>query len=365
MAKAKILVLIDQMETGGAGRVTSTLLPGLIEKGYEVVMALDNVNCKNFYPIPDEVRQVTIPIKNNDRTGIKQVRIIKAARRIIKCENPDVVLAVTFFPFFYAHYATIGLKVPVICYDHTSFGRNMGRFINWIRYSLYGKADKLAILTKKDEKLLGSKFPRKEVVYNPLTYPIVRHTSERKKTILCAGRMDAWDVKGFDRIIEIWGKLSKQYPDWRLQIAGAGEDKKVAEVKQMITDVHVEDSVDLLGQVSDMPSLYAKTSIFALPSRVEGFPMVLLEAMSQGCVCVSYEMGGAVYEIMNEDSGIIVKDGSQDDFTSALERIMNEYPNYTERQEAGYADAGRFTCENFCKQWDRMIKETIKKNDTI
>ena len=361
MAKAKILVLIDQMQTGGAGRVTSTLLPGLIEKGYEVVMALDNVNCKNFYPIPEEVRLVTIPIKNNDRTGIKQVRLIRAARKIIKQERPDVVLAVTFFPFFYAHYATIGLNIPVICYDHTSFGRNMGRFINWIRYSLYGKADKLAILTKKDERLLGEKFPRKEVVYNPLTYPIVRHTDTRRKTVLCAGRIDSWDVKGFDRMIEIWSHLSPKHPEWKLQIAGGGSQKKIEELKKMAEASSIGGQIEFLGQIYDMPSLYSITSIFALPSRVEGFPMVLLEAMSQGCVCCSFEMGGAVNEMMSTASGAIVKDGDLEEFENQLENLMNKYPRFESLQENGYKDAGRFTCENFYDQWDKMIQETIKK----
>lgn len=84
MTTPKILVLIDQMQTGGAGRVTSMLLPGLLQKGYEVVMALDNVNCQNFYSIPDQVRQLTIHIKSHDRAGIKQLRLIRALRRIIK-----------------------------------------------------------------------------------------------------------------------------------------------------------------------------------------------------------------------------------------------------------------------------------------
>lgn len=361
MAKAKVLILIDQMQTGGAGRVTSTLLPGLIQKDYEVVMALDNVNSKNFYPIPEDVRQVYIPIKNNERTGFKQIHLILAARRIIKQEKPDVVLAVTFFPFFYAHYATIGLNVPIICYDHTSFGRNMGRFINWIRYSLYGKADKLAILTKKDERLLGEKFPRKEVVYNPLTYPIVRHAETRRKTVLCAGRIDSWDVKGFDRMIEMWSHLSPKHPEWKLQIAGGGSQKKVEELKKMADASGVGVQIEFLGQIYDMPSLYSITSIFALPSRVEGFPMVLLEAMSQGCVCCSFEMGGAVNEMMSTASGPIVKDGDSAEFEKQLANLMNKYPHFEPLQESGYKDAGRFTCENFYDQWDKMIQETIKK----
>lgn len=359
MSKNKVLVLIDQMETGGAGRVTSTLLPGLLKKGYDVVMALDNVNCKVFYPIPESVRQISIGIKNDAPTGVKQLKMILSTRRIIKREHPDVVIAVTFSPFLYAHYASKGLGVPVICYDHTSFGRNMGRYVNWIRYNLYGKADKLVILTKKDESLLGSKFPHKEVVYNPLTYPVAHHTGDRCKTVLCVGRIDSWEVKGFDRMIDMWSHIAPKYPDWKLRIAGGGTEDKVAEIRKMSKDSGVDKQIEFLGQIYDMPALYAATSIFALPSRVEGFPMVLLEAMSQGCVCCTFEMGGAVNEMMNETSGAIVKDNELTDFERALEKLINLYPHYEDLQESGYKDAARFSSKNFYDQWNRIIQSVI------
>lgn len=355
----KVLILIDQMQTGGAGRVTSTLLPGLIEKGYEVVIALDNVNAKNFYPIPDKIRQVAIPIKESLYTGWKQMKLIIIARRIIKQERPDVIIAVTFFPFFYAHYAALCTGIPVIAYDHTSFGRNMGRFINWIRHSLYGKADKLVILTEKDKRLLGDKFHGKEVVYNPLTYPIVKHRGSRRKTLLCAGRLDSWDIKGFDRIIDMWSRIAPKHLEWKLQIAGSGSESKLAEVKKMAKNSGVEKQIEFLGQVFDMPSIYAVTSIFVLPSRVEGFPMVLLEAMSQGCVCCAFEMGGAVHEMMSVSSGPIVKDEELETFEQQLEQLINQYPHYESLQESGYQDAARFSCENFYDQWDEIIKNVL------
>ena len=361
MSKNKVLILIDQMETGGAGRVTSTLLPGLLNKGYDVVMALDNINCKVFYPIPESVRQIYIGIKNNAPAGVKQLLMIFATRKIIKRERPDVVIAVTFSPFLYAHYATKGMSVPIICYDHTSFGRNMGRYVNWIRYNLYEKADKLVILTKKDERLLGCKFPNKEVVYNPLTYPVVRHTGDRRKTVLCAGRIDSWEVKGFDRMIDIWSRIAPSHPDWKLQIAGSGKQIKLHELKAMAKQSGVEKQIEFLGQIYDMPSLYSVTSIFALPSRVEGFPMVLMEAMSQGCVCCTFEMGGAVNEMISSTSGPIINDGDITEFEKQLQSLINQYPNYESLRESGYSDASRFSCKDFYAQWDKIIQEVIKK----
>lgn len=361
MVKNKVLILIDQMGTGGAGRVTSTLLPGLLQKGYEVILALDNVNTNIFYSIPDEVKLVSIPIKDKKTAGFKQICIILESRKIIKEEHPDLIIAVTFFPYFYAYYATLGMRIPIIAYDHTSFGRNMGRFVNWIRYNLYEKADKLVILTEKDKRLLGKKFPKKEVVYNPLTYPIVHHKRIRYKTVLCAGRIDSWDVKGFDRIIDVWSRIAPKHLDWKLQIAGSGTSQKFNELKNIVKKSNVESQIEFLGQVYDMSELYSSTSIFALPSRVEGFPMVLLEAMSQGCVCCAFEMEGAVHEMMSSSSGSIVKDGDIKEFENQLENLINKYPNYDDLRESGYDDATRFSCENFYGQWDKIIQEVIKK----
>lgn len=360
MAGAKIFILIDQMETGGAGRVTSILLPGLVQKGYEVVMAFDNVNCGTFYNVPDEVKQVPVQMKNRDRSGIKQIRLIRTVRRVIKQEKPDVVLAVTFFPFFYAHFATMFMRIPVIAYDHTSFGRKMGWFADYIRYHLYGRADKLVILTQKDADLLGRKFQRKVVVYNPLTFSICKTGTERDKSILCAGRLDSWYVKGIDRMFKIWASVSPDFPGWKLQIAGGCAESTFQYLKSMAEDAGILESVEFLGQVTDMPSLYGRSAIFALPSRVEGFPMVLLEAMSQGCVCVSFEMGGAIREIMSPESGMIVPDGDIQGFSNVLADLMNEYPYLEGRREAGYSESSRFTCESFYEKWDEIIKRVLR-----
>ena len=359
MSNNKLLILIDQMSSGGAGRVTSTLLPGLVAKGYDITLALDNYNEKVFYSIPDEVKQISIPIKGRDTAGLKQVRLIFEARKIIRRERPDAIIAVTFFPFFYAYFSALGTGIPVIAYDHTSFARRMGSFTNFIRFHLYGMADKLVILTEKDRNLLGKKFPNKEVVHNPLTYPIARNNNIRCKVVLCAGRIDSWDVKGFDRIITIWSHLAPRFPDWRLQIAGGGCEAKVSELKGLALQSGVGSQIDFLGQISDMPSLYSNASIFALPSRIEGFPMVLIEAMSQGCVCCAFEMGGAVREMMNGNSGSIVADGNIQQFETELEMLMKKYPNYQELQENGYNDAGRFTTETFYNQWDEIIHSVI------
>ena len=363
MAK-KILFIIDQMAQGGAARVTSTLLPGLLAKGYDVVMAFDYVNSKQFYDIPDGVNVIPFEAKRKGVKFVKQIVLIREARRIIRDVRPDLIVAVTFFPFFYAYFGNLRTGIPLIAYDHTSFGRNMGLFVNFIRFHLYGCADKVVILTKKDSDLLGDRLPEKVVIYNPLTYPIKYEAKEnRQKVVLCAGRLDSWHIKGIDRILDIWSRVSQIHTDWKLLIAGGGDDESLATIKSMIEKNSIKKSVVLLGQISDMPLLYAATSIFALPSRVEGFPMVLLEAMSQGCACVAFEMEGAVNEMMSVASGEIVPDGNLGRFEAALNKLISMHPNYSDIQVSAFKDVERFSCDEFYNHWDNTIKHTINTSE--
>lgn len=353
----KVLVLIDQMSVGGAARVCSTLLHELEARGYDLTLVIDDVTASPVYPIPGGIKSISLPFKASMVPVMKQLCLIRKTRKIFKQVRPDVVIAVTFFPFFYARYAALGLRIPVIAYDHTSFGRDLGYFNNWIRYHLYGRADRLVILTEKDRKLLGRKFPRKRVIYNPLSYPVVRVQTPREKTVLCAGRLDVWKVKGFDRIIEIWGRIVRDYPEWKLQIAGDGPQQPLVAMAQ---NAGVKDTVVLLGHVSNMQELYQKSAVFALPSRVEGFPMVLLEAMSQGCVCCSFSMGGAVEEMMSPQSGCIVEDDDIMTFETSLRQLMDRYPDYQELRENAYADASRFDADTYSAQWDAMLKDLTR-----
>lgn len=353
----KVLVLIDQMAVGGAARVCSTLLFGLNKMKYELTLVLDYATAAPIYDIPKDIRKINMPFKAKGVPVVKQIRLIYDLHRYVRINKPDVIIAVTFFPFFYAFFSSLGLKVPIVAYDHTSFGRDMGYFNNWIRYYLYGKAEKLVLLTEKDRRILGLKFPNKTVIYNPLTYPVVDVRTQRTKTILCAGRLDAWKVKGFDRMIDVWSSISKNFPEWKLLIAGAGSPESL---KAMALGAGVEGSVDFLGHVSDMEKLYQESAIFALPSRVEGFPMVLLEAMSQGCICCSFSMDGAVNEMMSDSSGCIVKDNDTIAFGNALIGLMDKYPDYDEMRKSAYTDASRFDTETYFEHWGVVLKGVIR-----
>ena len=122
--------------------------------------------------------------------------------------------------------------------------------------------------------------------------------------------------------------------------------------------------VVLLGQVDNMQKKLSQTSIFALPSRVEGFPMVLMEAMSQGCACVSFEIGGATLEMMTHNKdGIIIKDADIEGFTRGLSLLIESSALREQLSSSALHSIQRFSPLSFMKSWDDLISRVVKQNE--
>jgi len=362
----KILVVIDQMGGGGAARVTSILCTGLLESGYDVELVTDNITKPISYPIPSQISIYSQHIKKGRTPLVSTLafnfKYLKQIRRNILQSKPDLIIAVMSRTFFYCKMASCNLGIPVIASDHTAFNRKISRFDDFVRYHFYKYADALTILTHKDERLLGDKFPKKTVIYNPLSFPIQKTATSRRKNILCVGRFDVWEIKGFDLIINFWKKIEASNPEWTLEIAGTGSKASINRIESLIAELHLQHRIKLLGQVSDMKSLLQSTSIFALPSRMEGMPMALIEAMSQGCACISFDVGGAVPEIMTNDfSGFITDDNDHADFTAKLQQLISQPDLRNEFSKNATTEAAKFSTENFISKWESLIQKVCKK----
>ena len=361
----KVLVVIDQFKMGGGARVTSLMLKGLAERGVELVLAVDNIAYDIFYEVPQSVKIETLhsSIKGAGNLNIvrRLIDLSSQLSKIIKLENPDALIGVMPLSYLNLLIANIRYKLPLIAVDHTSFKRKTLPLTSLIRNRLYKYSDVLSILTQRDAIFLGNKYPQKVVIYNPLTYQILNRETDRDKTILCAGRFDFWEVKGFDRLAEIWGTVAHDYPGWKLQIAGSGNETVTEIVHSLFEKSCPAGSYEFLGQVYDMQNLYAKTSIYVLTSRVEGFPMVLMEAMSQGCACVTFSIEGAAEEMMtNESSGLIVEDGNIEDFITKLRCVMENDIMRREMSINARMEIEKFSLKNFIDKWMEVLKPYYK-----
>lgn len=363
----KILIVNDQFENGGAGRVTVTMCCELARRGYDLEIVTDNINFLVRYSLPDSVKIHPVSFIGTKKGTLSRVKsLFKTAsqiRPVIKQVKPDLIIAIQSNGYIRTFIANRFMGIPVIAVDHTSFERKMDLINTFTRHYLYKFADGLSILTKRDEKLLGSKYPQKRVIYNPLPYPLIQEEAAREKTVLCVGRFDIWQIKGFDLIVDMWDKLAPAHPEWKLVFAGTGNDENVNYIKGLVHERKLDDSVRFLGQVNDMKKLYTHSGIFALSSRIEGFPMVLLEAMSQGCPCVAFNVGGASEEMIDQGAGFVIEDSNLDAFQLALAELMDDDEKRKQYSHNAVESVAKFSVSSFGDCWENMIDDTLRKKN--
>ena len=134
------------------------------------------------------------------------------------------------------------------------------------------------------------------VIENPEN-PVDDVCLEKENVMLFCGRFENWS-KRIDRLLRIWSKVQDRMPDWKLVLAGDGEDWQ--RIRQMAEDMSLE-RVSFVGRTNDVGSYYRKASVVVLTSETEGWPLALTEAQAQGCICVAFGCTSGVKEVLSPD----------------------------------------------------------------
>lgn len=141
-----------------------------------------------------------------------------------------------------------------------------------------------------------------------------------RQVILSAGRLS--EQKGFDVLIEAASELRARRDDFVVLIAGDGnlEDR----LRTQIAELGLEQTVQLIGFQSPLRPAIAGAAVFALASRYEGTPTVLLEAMSVGTPVVATAVDGVPELIPEERFGLLVPPDDAIALAAALERFLDD-----------------------------------------
>ena len=162
-------------------------------------------------------------------------------------------------------------------------------------------------------------------------------------------------------MIQAFSKLDTQ---WRLQIAGSGKIESFEKYKNLARKYGVYDKVDFLGFVDNPIQLYKDASIFVLSSRYEGFGMVLIEAMSQGCACIACDYKGRQKEIIqNASHGITCLPDDVNGLASALNLFLNDIEYRQEVQVSSISRSHSYALDKIMQKWDEILMEVLKNKN--
>ncbi|WP_239734263.1 glycosyltransferase [Mammaliicoccus sp. G-M28] len=188
----------------------------------------------------------------------------------------------------------------------------------------YNKLDLVTTLTNEDKMDYQQGLSETKVIIVPNILKETKYDIAKQNVITAAGRFE--QEKGFDLLIESINHIQetmRKY-DYQFEIYGDGQEKE--HYKKMIQQYGISDIVQLKPTTNQLSKILASSKITAVPSRVEGFGLVILEAMYQSNIVVSYKgCYGPEFLIDNKVNGYLIEQQDIKRYGNQLAYIIENY----------------------------------------
>ena len=221
----------------------------------------------------------------------------------------------------------------------------------------YPKLDAVVALTSTDakayRKLIGK---RTRVLQVPNAVPAIADVRStcRNKVVIAAGRLSR--QKGFDRLLDAWAVVAKEHPDWELRIFGDGPLRD--DLQGQIASLGIEETARLMGYTGKLAHEMADASIYAMASRFEGFPMVLLEAMKCGLPVVAFDFRNGPRDLITPElDGLIVPNHDTQALGEAINRLIDDDQRRIEMGAAAVEKSRQFSVDQLAEQWEEIFTD--------
>jgi glycosyltransferase involved in cell wall biosynthesis len=354
--------ITQDLGVGGLERVITLLSRRLDRSRFE-----PSVLClRNRGEFADELTAEGIPVHVLpwSRDALDYLAFLKLAR-ILRAERIDVIHTHNTGPFF--HGALGASLAGVRTHIHTDHARPFPDRLRWmvaehflshLAYRVVGVSDHTTANLVRYERI-----PREKLVTIPngielapaRRSPVEVRASLRipdgAPVVGTAGRLTG--QKGLEFLIQAATLLRPRYPDLRVLLVGDGDQRGALE--EQARAAGLDDRVHFLGIRMDIPDLLGVFDIYALPSRWEGLPMAVLEAMAAGLPVVASDVGGVPTAIRDGMEGFLVPPGEPAALAGALAKLLSD-PDL--RARMGTASLRRyehnFTLEEMTRRYEAL-----------
>lgn len=210
----------------------------------------------------------------------------------------------------------------------------------------------IVTLTKQDV-LFWKRYARHiEVIPNMLTIVPKNVINYETKRVVSAGRY--MPEKGFDRLLDAWHCLSSDFNDWHLYIFGNGDREPY---QQIINRHQIGNNVHLMPATNDIAKEFAKSSIYVMSSRYEGFGLVLAEAMSCGLPCISFDCPYGPHEIISDgEDGYLAENGNIKELVQKIECLMSDAKLREAMGMKAIANIARYEPDVIMNKWMNLFQ---------
>lgn len=250
-------------------------------------------------------------------------------------------------------------KKKIICYEHFDLGYIS---LKWrvLRILFYWRAHKVVCITTEQYQSLLNFVPRHKLkhVVNPVVNVTHHKPTRKKKIILFVGHLRS--LKRPDKLVKSFATLknNNRANEWCLHIVGSGE--MFDEIQNLVESENICDSVKLFGYQEDVAKFYSEATVFVLPSRTEGLPLVILEAMSYRCLVVSTKYSKSARDLIKPYFNGLLLDNIEDlsDCLEFITSTIDENPfTFSGIVKNAEEYVARFSSEKFINTWKEILSE--------
>lgn len=404
-ALPRIVLLANNIdEVGGAQRVVHVLARGLATRGHHVtlvgVVPHEPAHVFESHPTYQQerllsrrppalrpggrARQVLDPrVRRNLRErGLLEARAVAALQAVLDSGPAGIVITAQLWAMEHLAQCDLGARSSaqawrVIGQYHSSFeaaarGRDLTRALR-----VYRDVDAFLSLTQEDACLFAEAgFANTGWMENPLAFwpedaatlpdEPARRTPEQivalttspvaqpvMGTVTYLGRFSP--EKGPEILLQAWRLAVDRRPEsfagWRLQMVGSGPDD--ARVRSAAKG---QANVTILGTTMDPAAVLTSSDVLVLPSLVEGFPLVLAEAMACGLACVASDCSPGVRALIKDgETGLLAERGNPSDLADRITDLVESAPARAQLGAAARQSVRRLKLDQILDEWQALF----------
>jgi glycosyltransferase involved in cell wall biosynthesis len=358
----KILIAVNSLVQGGAQRFSVNLAKELKNRNHDVEFLTfypeesdffrlsKNIPINRFiHPFQDRNRTVSIHSVQCLIRVYWRLRDLYAVRKLIVSRNPDLVLAVESYVGVLTG-IIMPSRIPLVISERihpnyhsvTTFQKYFQRLV-YRRKSVHLHAQGWEI-----SRYLRDLYKKPVLVLPNIVLPKFHFSETKKKNqIIVLARYS--HQKGLDLLLEAWARIPLELrADWKISIFGDGDRVKIYELSESL---NLGESVTLNGPSHNLEKLFAESAIFILPSRYEGFPNALAEAMANGIPSIATDCPSAVRELTLDGALARLTPVSSEGLKAALSEFLADKTLRDKMGEKATLVTQLFSPEIVTTQW--------------
>ena len=367
----RLTIAIHSLSGGGSEHAAAAMASYWAEAGRDVVLVtLDSVENDQiaFSPKVERVGLGVMSESSGVWSAIKanQWRIQTLRDALVK-SAPDRVISLTDRTNVLTLLAARGTDLKIVVSERTDIRHHrIGRIWEWLRKRTYPSACSIVVQTeavRETMKPIARQAPLRVIpnsVSAPTTPPEMSTLDlpENRNWFVGVGRLSY--EKGFDRLIDAFTQIADHCSDWNLLIIGDGPERP--NLQSTASEHGLAERITFPGWLESpwsviSPSTPPTASIAILPSRYEGFPNALLEAMSQGFAPIAFDCESGPSEIIrHNENGLLVPQGNTLELATAMQTLAQDNALRTKLASSAREVNGRFSPERIFAMWEDVLR---------